>query len=277
VSAVVALLDDEVGRAATVTLIGGAADPNYPVTNVNTTDAMTPFLTSSTGSAITVSLDHGAAQRVDLISLHGLNIPAGTNVRAYRSNTADFSVLAQDGAVTIQTYGDDGLPFGTFVDLRTVAGYNVSGFRYTGIHVPAIAQKVGLGSILVWSEGQLIANVRYPVRKRLIHPSRVFRTAYGSKKVYGLGVRLQEQDCEFLLKGTDHDVIIGLIEACRGQEHSFLWVPDYTKPEVWLASFTEDSIQSDRIAETVALADGGRWTMEFTIEELSNGLALPTS
>lgn len=277
-----AYLSDEIGINATLSLASGTADAFNPLANLKDRNPAVAFITSSSGTAVDIRYDHGSAKQLDGFSLHGLNVPAGTNVRVMRAAVSDFSVVGLDAAVPIETYPNDGLPLPTFVDLRQVSGHGgATGYRYTRLYIPSLAQLVGLGSTMLWQTlRQDIRNVRYPVRDVEVQPSsRPQRTAYGGKRVKGLGVRLRAWPCAFRLRQSEHGVtvslsdfeaMVALFRACRGQANGFLWVRDPTSTDARFVSFDRDVLESELVAPTVH-------DLEVGMDEYSLGLALPTA
>jgi hypothetical protein len=269
-----ARVSDERGGAATVTVSTATADANYPVTNVQNRNPAIPFLTSSSGTAVNIDFDHGSAVDVLLVSLHGYNIPAGTAVKIQRGTTQGATTI--DHAIVIPTYGADGLPMPPWADVTAASGYNGStGFRWTRIHIPSLAQKVGVGFIGLWgAKRQDIVNVSYPARTVEVQGTATQRrTAYGGKKVKGLGVRLRSQPARFRCGGTDYTALQTLFRTCKGPLNGFLWIRDTSINDAWWASFDRDVWDETLIGVTF----GTRATLELGIDEYSIGLALPTA
>lgn len=265
--AIYAKSGDEVGHLATVSLSTGTADANYPVANVQSFDPGQPFLTSSTGTAVDIDFDSGSPVDMKLASIHHYNMPAGTICHWYRGAVQGATTL--DAPFTIGAYPNVGLPLPIGTDLTAATGYNgATGFRWTRLHIPLLAQKVGVGSALLWNaKRQDITNVRYPVGDNDSHPKRVFRTAFGGKRSYYFRVRLRTQPATFLLDATAFAAFLSLFRSCQDGSNEFLWWRDTTGSDAWLAAFPEDDLKHTIMP---------RYDVTTTIEELGCGRALPT-
>lgn len=270
-AALYARVTDEIGHLATVTLATGSADPFYPVTNVQTFDPSQPFLTTSSGTAVDIDFDSGTAKDVPYVSIHQHNLPAGTVGHVYRGATQGATTL--DQSFTVGTYPQTGLPLPIGVDLTGAGAYNgLTGYRWTRIHIPTLAQKVGFGSVMLWTTvRQDIRNVRYPVQDVEQQPGRVFRTSYGPKRAMALNVRLRRQPVSFRFHtDTEYEAFLALFRACQGAVNAFLWARNPMDSDAWLAGFSEDSLAR-------SLPYNGISDVTMTIEELACGKALPTA
>lgn len=257
---------DEVGHLATVSLSTGTADTNYPVANVKTFDPAKAFLTSSSGTGVDIDFDHGSPVDVQLASIHHHNAPAGTVCHMYRGAAQGATTL--DAPFTIGAYPNTGLPLPIGLDMTAATGYNATGFRWTRLHIPSLAQKVGFGSVLLWSaKRQDIRNVLYPAKDGESQPKRVFPTAFGPKKTYYMRVRLRSQPAVFRFQNaTEYAAFLALWRAC-GESNAFLWWRDPTGTDAQLCGFPEDDLLR---------AINPRHDVTTAIEELACGLALPT-
>lgn len=267
-AALYALPTDEVGHLATVTLATGVADPNYPVTNVQTFDPSEPFLTSSSGTAVDIDFDHGTALDVQYVSIHHSNIPAGELLHIYRGATQGATTF--DLGFTTPSAPQIGLPLPIGQSLIDASGYNPSGYRWTRLHIPSMAQLVGIGSVMLWGTvRQDLTNVRYPVADVERQPATPFRTSYGVKRTKSLNIRLRSTPASFrFLTDAEYASFLSLFRTCQGPVNAFLWVRNPTDPDAWLASFSEDSLSRSLPRNSVS-------DVTLTIEELACGKALP--
>lgn len=259
---------DEVGHLTTPVLTTGTADANYPVTNVKSFDPARPFLTSSSGTGVDIDFDSGTPVDVKIATIHHHNLPVGTVCHWYRGAAQGATTL--DAPFTIGAYPNTGLPLPIGVDLTAASGYNGStGFRWARLHIPSLAQKIGIGSALLWSaKRQDIRNVLYPVSDGESQPKRVFPTAFGNKKTYYMRVRLRSQPAVFRFQNaTEYASFLALWRAC-GESNAFLWWRDPTGSDAQLCGFPEDDLSH---------AINPRHDVTTAIEELGCGLALPTA
>lgn len=262
---------DEVGGAATVSLSTGTADANYPVSNIKDTNPALAFLTSSSGTDVDVLWDNGSATDVQVFSMHHHNIPAGTNVRIQRNAANSWGAPSMDVAVTIAAYPNPGLPLPVAIDLTLQAGYSGAGFRYTRLHVPSIAQKVGVGSALLWNaKRQTVRGLRFPMRPIEQQPTRKWKTHTGVANKYRHGFRLRAIEGTIRTTNTDFASWLAWWRAAQGDYLAFLYWQDVTGSDGWLSAFGSDTTDLEYAAYNVSPAT-------VQIEELSNGVALPTS
>lgn len=258
---------DEVGAAATVTLNTATADANYPVTKVQTTNPADNFLTSSSATIVNIDWDHGSAVDVQIASLHHHNIPAGTVCNWYRGATQGATTLT--APFTIGTYPNPGLPLPVGIDLTSASGYSGAGFRWTRLNIPSLAQKVGVGSALLWNiKRQDLHNVTVPFQPTERQTSRTFPTAYEVKQSYRLGIRLRSMAATILTRALDYPIYLSLFRATQGDVQAFLYWLDVTTSDAWLARFGSDitNVSFTTYSNPV----------QIVIEEKGCGLALPT-
>lgn len=265
--AIYAKESDEIGHLATVTVSTATADANYPVANVQTFDPSQPFLTSSSGTAVNIDWDNASPIDAQLFSLHHHNIPAGTVITVTRG--ASQGAATETISHTVLAHPNTGLPLPIGLDLTTATGYSAAGYRWTRLHIPSLAQKVGIGSALLWSTKRAdITNVKYPVSDGESHPKRVFRTATGTKKTYYLRVRNRTQPAVFQFSTeAEWTAFQALWRSCQDGNNAFLWWRDTTISDVWLAGFPSDDLDHALIP---------RHAVTTAIEELGCGRALPT-
>lgn len=264
-----ALTTDEVGGAATITLPTGTADANYPVTNVGNKNPADIFLTSSTGTDVDILWDHGGATDVQLFSLHHHNIPAGTDVRIQRNAADSWGAPSMDVAVVIGTFPITGIPPAVAIDMTAQAGYG--SYRYTRLHIPSLAQKIGVGSAMLWGTKRTGLAALFPARVTERIPTRKWGTAMGVYSRYNLGVRIRELRGRVAnASAAEISAWLALWRAARGDANQFFYWLDPTGADGWLASFAEDAHDLEYQLTTLAFA-------EFSIEEVPYGLAIPTS
>jgi len=259
---------DEIGHSATLTLSGATANVRYPATNVQLLKPSTVFLTSTTGTVVDLVFDHGSAVDLQLFSLHHHNLPAGTNVRIQRHATNSWGAPTMDGAVVIGTYPQVGLPSPVGVDLTAVTGYNgVTGFRYTRLHIPILAQLVGLGAVCLWAAKRVdLTNVRYPVSDEERQPESRWATAYGAQISYRFGIRLRAQPFTFRHRDAGWAAFLTLFRASG----PFLWWRDPTGSDAMLCRFDSDTMKFQLPVNTVH-------DVSDVMRELGAGLAIPTA
>lgn len=259
---------DEIGASASVSLTAGTADANYPVTKVQNKNPADVFLTSSSGTDVTIVWDHGSAVDVQLFSLHHHNIPPGTNVRFRRG--ASPSGGSVDAAVPIVSYYGTGMPAPAALDVTIQAGYG--SHRYSVLHIPSVAQKVGVGSAMVWSTKRSdLSAVAFPFSVSERHPSRVWETAMGVQSRYSLGVRQRRMSGQLPAKNTEIATWLALWRAAKGNVEAFLyWLDPLNSADGWLATFGADTHDLEYQVNTFAAA-------EFDIVELSYGQSIPTA
>lgn len=266
-TAIYARYSDEAGHLGTASLGTGTADANYPVANVLDLNPANPFLTSSSGTAVDIDIDLGSAKTIYLVSIHGHNIPAGTDVRAQRGASSGASTV--DDAVVIPTVPLDGLPLPVGVDLSATA----ASYRYFRLHIPSLAQKVGVGAIGLWTAKRTdLQNVLYPVRDTEQEPTVSFQTAYGARRAYALGARLRSQPASFLWReAVEYAALLALFRDARGSAHPFLWWRDpIGGSDAWLSVFADDNLER-------AMVTPAHSRVDTVIQEVGMGVALPTS
>lgn len=267
ITAFYARYSDEAGHLGTATLATGTADPYHPVTKVTGLNPADPFMTSSSGTAVDIDINLGSAKTIYMVSVHGHNIPAGTNVRAQRGASSGSSTL--DDAVVIPAAPLDGLPLPVAVDLSA----NAAAYQYFRLHIPSLAQKVGVGAIGLWTAKRAdLLNVLYPVKDTEQHPTREFRTAYGGSRRYSLGSRLRTQPVDFLWReAVEYAALLALFRDCRGATYPFLWWRDPVGgSDGWLATFDQDLMQRDMVTPAHS-------RVSTVIREVGLGAAIPTA
>lgn len=269
---------DEVGHFAALTLASGVEDAENPLDNLPLFNPAAIFLTSSSGTAVDLIWDHLVATDVKLFSLHHHNIPAGTNVRLQRHATNVWTAPTIDAAVVIGAYPQAGLPWPVGVDLTGEDGYDAGGFRYTRLHIPSLAQLVGLGSALLWGAKRTDWDPYLPPSHHVEQQaSNVFKTTLGVRLGYRKGVRLRSTP--FAMRhqhdnDTGYLAFMTLFRECANVT-PFLWWPDPThSSDARLVAFAEGTVTEDRPVEDehVVVHD-----ISGTLEELSAGVAIPTT
>lgn len=269
---------DEVGSAAMVTLATGTADADNPVTNVQAMDPAVPFLTSSTGTAVDVVFDHFTAQDVQLFSLHHHNLPAGTEIRIQRNATNAWGAPTIDVPHVIGTYPQPGLPLPIGVDLTAEDGYDAGGFRYSRLHVPSLAQIVGLAAVCWWAAKRTDWDpVLPPGHHGEEQAATTFRTTYGRRRGYRKGIRLRSWPFQMRHEETSWTAFKALFREVSSVL-PFLWWPDSTHDsDARLVQFESDAFLEERPAEgveagqSVAIHD-----LAGMLVEMAAGVALPT-
>jgi hypothetical protein len=266
---------DEIGQLALLTLASGIADPNYPVDNLTSLFPDDAFLTSSDSTAVDIIWDHGMATDVKLFSLHHHNIPAGTDVRIQRNATNSWGAPTMDVPVEIVAYPQTGLPFPVGVDLTAAAGYDIGGFQHTRLHIPSLAQLVGLGSALLWNAKRTAWD---PVLPPAVYGEQqaatTFRTSLGRLRGYFKGVRLRDYPFKTRQEDAGWAEFVALFRECSSVL-PFLWWRDPTHDsDAQLVAFDKDTIQYERPVE------GGDYNVSEVagqFNEMGNGVALPTT
>jgi len=159
--------------------------------------------------------------------------------------------------------------------LTAAAGYDVGGFQYTRLHIPSLAQLVGLGSALLWNAKRTAWD---PVLPPAVYGEQqaatTFRTSLGRLRGYFKGVRLRDYPFKTRQEDVGWAEFIALFRECSSVL-PFLWWRDPThSADAWLAAFDADSIREERPVE------GGDYNVsEVTgqFNEMGNGVALPTT
>jgi hypothetical protein len=169
------------------------------------------------------------------------------------------------------THPNTGLPLPIGVDFRANPAFG--SYRYSSFFVPPIGspgQLTGLGSALWWQTlRDDLENVGYPVLDGETHPTRVYRTAYGVKPSYVLGVRLRRHPSRFLFKtATAYASFLALFRSCQEGTNAFLWWRDTSISDAMLVGFSESDLQREL---------NPRASVSVLLEELAMGVAIPTA
>lgn len=264
---------DEVGSLAVVTLATGIEDAENPLANLTTFLPDEIFLTSSAGTAVDILFDHVVATDVKWLSVHGHNLPAGTEIRLQRNDTNTWGAPTIDVPYTIGGLPEDGLPLPFAIDLTLADGYDESGLRYTRIHVPSLAQLVGFGSILLWSAKRTDWDpVLPPNRFGEDQPATNFRTTLGRHRGYRKGIRLRDK--AFSMR---HDSGWPAYQALRRECSTVLpfawWFDPTNDTDLYLCKFVGSRLEESRLAEQ---PDYAVRDIQDAVEEVGYGVAIPT-
>lgn len=252
--------DNIIGNA-TVTLPTGAADAEYPLTNVRDGDPALPF--KATGTSIRIVFDFGAPVSLGLFALIHHNFDAALDVRV-QGHTADaWGAPDIDLALTIPSTDVDGFIDNPFLDL---AGQAAKRFWSLVNNAPNSANVI-LGEIWIGSvTRELVHNYQWNARETELRQQLAHRTAYDVEFRYDRGGRRRRLTSKTRTSDAGFTAIRNWARACRGSARSTLIVPDPSINSAWLARWdgeferTHEFIESHEIPLTwLELSRGLPW------------------
>lgn len=258
---------DYVGPNATVTVNTGTEDSTYPAANlVNRIPSKPAQLTGTSGSWV---LDFLAAQRVDWVGLPHHNLDAGLDVKIQMHATSAWGAPSFSQAITIPAYQQDGFNPGPWLDLTTLSGYLVAGYRFLRLLINAAnSQPVKIGELMVVSNKRTLnPNVSWPVKKPIQRKIIENVTDYGVSTIYDMGVSRRRFDGELDILDATAATMADWWLGTRGRARPFAFIPDESVNEAWLARFADDQLNL-----TQQLND--RNSIPIAVEEVSRGLFL---
>ena len=222
-----------------VTLAAGTAstDPNYGLDSLSDFDLSKPLklVDGSPIDPVRITWDHGVATRVDGFFMPKHNLDAGLAV-LFQRNDADVWVgspgLAQSVALDIEAIrpGAPGHSRSPWVDLTTAAGYDVAGFRYSSLYIPANAVAAKLKAFLIgqwraFDHGLVGRSVVVGHRRGYIP---AITTAYGVTTYYDQNVVQRTVKGMLYANPTDWQSMQDLTDDCSGCVYPFGFVLDDT-------------------------------------------------
>ena len=210
-NALIARASDHVEASGTASVTAGAAQTEFPVTNIN--DGKSYSVCRSTGTTISVRLTFGAAQALQAVAV------INTNATALQlTNGAGLNV-----AIAVPTVPEDGLPLDPWIDLRGLA--LTSSTTWTlALTGPS---GVGLGEFVLVATLRDLDFLMGSVRAPEDHPSIRHETDYGVAINYGMGVR-RRQFSGTVMKRTLESDTLSLGRDLRGSLKNALLIPDDT-------------------------------------------------
>lgn len=207
-------------------------------------------------------------QRVDAVAIPMHNLIAGLSVKIQGNNANTWGTPTFSQAVTIPAYMDDGFPFGAWLDLTGLTGYDVAGFAYwrlfvEGANSAAVAAKLKLVAALQ----TLSPNINWGEVEDDERPIIEHQTDYRVSSVYNLGVSIRRRTGDLDSPDTQRDAIRALWRSTRGRAYPFLLIPNGDVNDAWVVRFADTKLQ-------VQLNLIDRNAIRLGFEEVSRGLVL---
>lgn len=212
---------------------------NYPLTNVYDGRADLPGLTNSASpGAFGIDINSGSAVDAQIAAIVMHNVPAGSDVRLQRGAAQGGTTM--NAPFTIAAYGADGLPRVAWLDLTTVGGYG--SFQWTRFSFPALAQRVGVTEILLYSTGHRIHNFSPGLTLPRFHPATVHRTRTGGRiGAYEEGTTRRGVAGELRLDAASYTKMVDAYEAAQGAYKGFFVALEAASvDEAWFLEWAND-------------------------------------
>jgi hypothetical protein len=259
---------DNVAPDATLSVVSGVEDADYPIANlVDRNPALAAKFTTTT---VRIVFTFAAAQRIDVAALIHHNLDAGlSNVRIEGNAANAWGAPTFSATFTIPAYHEDGMPVNPWLDLTAQPGYSADGFQYWSIVCASVnSAAIAIGDVwLGATKRTLVRNIEWGSEESDEWPAIVHETDFGVKTVYPFGTKRRTLTGK--LKTTD----AGLAALRAFHRDSFglarpvLVVEDPSVNDAMLVR-----IVTPRLAVTRMFLDLNE--VPFAVEELSRGLPL---
>lgn len=248
---------DNVTASATPSLIVGAADSAYPLTNVDDLDPSVVFKT--TGTTATIRFTFGVAQALDAIALFNHNLHGLTLTVTNNGGMASQNLV-------VPSQPEDNLRLDPWLDLREVASASATQWE---IAIAGAAANIAIGEVALLEHlRELRIRWNFTIAER--HPTLEQRTEYGKRLQYDFGVRVRRfEGLPFLYE--DRADLRRLRRRARGSLIPWVLIPDGDLNDALLVQFSDEEH-----AERYEFHDGtdGVVDMPVAVEEVHAGLAL---
>lgn len=211
---------DIVTANATLALTAGTADANYPLTNINDSNAATVF--KSTGTNATIQATFGSPQTLQGLAIVNHNLTGAT---VTVTNGAGFNQ-----SFAIPAKPEDGLTLDPWMDYRSLA--NTSSTVWT-VTITGAATVVAIGELVLIAtlrSIEMLIGTGGAVQDAESHQAIVLQTDYGVRLRYGFGVRQRRWVFNVFptAANTFRADILSLQRDARGPLKNFLFIFDST-------------------------------------------------
>lgn len=210
--------------AATWSIVAGAVQAAYPLTNLS--DLLAYTVVKSTTGGITYRATYGGAQALEALAF--INTDA-TAIQV--TNGAGFNQ-----AIAIPATPEDSLHLDPWMDLRGLANTSSTTWDFaltgpTGVAMGAILPVATLRTLrILWDPPPVEAEG---------HPALVHRTEYGVKLKYGMGVRTRGPR-GMVRRETVRTDMLALQRDAHGQLKNFLLVLDSDRNDALYVDLATD-------------------------------------
>jgi hypothetical protein len=183
-------------------------------------------LTSTTGAWLR---DFGAAQRIDAVMLWHNYDAALANVKVQGNAANSWGAPTLSTTVVPPTKLGDGSTVKIFVDLRSVAGYSASGFRYwrfvntTANSVNVGLKVMGFSTVRSFATAKIKAGLKQPKHRSLILLPTEFDPGAWA---YNLQVGWREFQGDLIASSTDRTALDFWFDASGGGANLSVLVPE---------------------------------------------------
>lgn len=224
------------GAAVTAT----PEDSTYPAANLVDENPGTPSKLSATSGSWVIDL--AQATRVDAVAFWKHNFDPALTVQIQMHASDVWTAPTLSTTITIPALPEDAYPFCPWVDLRSVAGYAVSGFRYLRINVPsANSVNCALGDVFLGSVAKTLSHLQRPGEIEEDHPITEHALGPGRSLVYDEGMRIRTLRCQGLAAATETAALRSWHRACHGRARPGLLIPDTSVNDAWFGRFPAGS------------------------------------
>jgi hypothetical protein len=236
--------------SATITVTSGAEDSTYPRTNLNDKKAYT--VAKGTGTSITFKATFSGSKTLQAVACINTNATAIT-----LTNAAGLSQ-----SIAIPTTPEDGHPIDPWIDLRLLS--NTSSDQWSVALTGPTG--VGLGELLLVQTLRTLP-IKWGLTEDDEHRTSTQKTDYGTRLIYGMGVRQRHISGELvLLTDADRAALTSLVRDARSQ-FPFLLVLNSSVNDALYVEIDGDASDIVRAYPTLS-------TAQIDFVEQQKGLAL---
>lgn len=254
-----------------------STDPDYDLTALVAHNPARPVkFTDVPGVATAIVGDFGAARRVDGVLFPHQNFATSAAVRVQMNDTNVWTAPSVNAALTVSAArpGTPGHSRSPWLDLRSVAGYKTSGYRYCRIYIPAqttAPQLAGFALVGLWREfsGHVESGVELAHNRAWVQS---LTTAAGVKSYYERNIVQRPIAGKTFCFGDDWQAWKDLADDAGGPVRPWPFVldDDVADDGGLLVRFSDETGAAFALP---SLTVGNGW-FEFALEELSRGLPL---
>jgi hypothetical protein len=261
---------DNVAKDATITIQTGTPPSdltNYgPEILVDDNPAKMAKIESTTGAWL---FAYASKQIVEAIALIHHDFDAGADVKIQGNATDSWGAPTFSASITIPAWlgvGAGRWPVNAFLDLRTLPGYDATGFKYWRLVITSNSQNIQMGQIWLTDDVRPVEpglgwDFQRVLQKRYIEN----QTAYGVKTIYSRGTNLWMLEAPHRMDDDDNAEMIDQWFDNDGRAYPWLFVPDSDVNDCYFVRWAGDS----RIMRTL---EADVVDHRFAIEEVARGL-----
>jgi hypothetical protein len=249
---------DNVTANATPSLVVGAANASYPLTNIDDLDSGLPF--KATGTSATLRWTFVGSQTLAAIALFNHNLHGKTLAL---TNNAGLSAN-----LVVPAVGADALCINPWLDLRQVADHTASTWTLT---ITGAANPIAIGEVALLAALREVS-IRWGYDGSETHPVIEHRTEYGRRLQFKLAVRQRTFSGQAFLY-EERDEIRQLERECFGPYTPFVLIPNEDENDAVFAQWAgqQRTEKTDWIHPDLS---GGMVEIPLAFEEQNAGLAL---